>query len=110
MKSTPFIYGTTVSTQSFTDREKDAAKLYSNLTEGVNTSIISPRRWGKSSLVEKVLHDIKTKNRNTIAVQIDLFSVSSAEDFLELFAREVIMASSTNWQDWVKQPKISFHV
>ena len=108
MKSTPFIYGTTVSIHAFTDREKDAAKLYSNLTEGVNTSIISPRRWGKSSLVEKVMHDIKTKNRNTITVQIDLFSASSAEDFLELFAREVIMASSTKWQDWVKSAKEFF--
>lgn len=108
MKSTPFIYGTTVSTNAFTDREKDAAKLYSNLTEGVNTSIISPRRWGKSSLVEKVIHDIKAKNKKIIAVQIDLFSASSDEEFLELFAREVIMASSTKWQDWVKAAKEFF--
>lgn len=108
MKSTPFIYGTTVSTQSFTDREKDAEKLYSNLTEGVNTSIISPRRWGKSSLVEKVLHDIKSKKKNVIAVHIDLFAASSNEEFLELFAREVIMASSTKWQEWVKAAKEFF--
>lgn len=108
MKSTPFIYGTTVSTKSFTDREKDAEKLYNNLTEGVNTSIISPRRWGKSSLVEKVIHDIKAKNKKIIAVQIDLFSASSDEEFLELFAREVIMSSSTKWQDWVKAAKEFF--
>jgi len=108
MKSTPFIYGTTVSISSFTDREKDAEKLYSNLTEGVNTTIISPRRWGKSSLVEKVMHDIKAKKRNIIAVQIDLFSASSEEEFLELFAREVIMASSSKWQDWVKAAKEFF--
>ncbi|OFY07979.1 MAG: ATPase [Bacteroidetes bacterium GWF2_43_63] len=108
MKNTPFIYGTTVSLKSFTDREKDAEKLYNNLTEGINTTIISPRRWGKSSLVEKVMHDIKTKNKNIIAVQIDLFSASSGEEFLELFAREVIMASSTKWQDWVKAAKEFF--
>lgn len=108
MKSTPFIYGTTVSTKSFTDREKDAEKLYNNLTEGVNTSIISPRRWGKSSLVEKVIHDIKAKNKKIIAVQIDLFSASSDEEFLELFAREVIVSSSTKWQDWVKAAKEFF--
>lgn len=37
MKDSPFIFGTLVSTNSFTNREKEAEKLYNNLLNGVNT-------------------------------------------------------------------------
>ena len=108
MKDSPFIYGTTVSVQSFTNREKEAEKLRSNLIYGINTTIISPRRWGKSSLVEKVIHDIHKKEKNVKTIIIDLFSVSSEEEFLELFAREVIKASSNKWQEWMLTGKEFF--
>ncbi len=108
MKESPFIYGSTVSTKSFTNRKKVATKLYNNLTQGINTTIISPRRWGKSSLVEKVVNDINEKEKIFKTVIIDLFSVSSEEEFLETFAKEVIKASSSKWEDWVKAGKDFF--
>ncbi|MCW3070197.1 MAG: ATPase [Bacteroidetes bacterium] len=108
MKDSPFIYGTTVSTHSFTNREKETEKLKSNLLNGINTMIISPRRWGKSSLVEKVIREIGKKEKKTKTVIIDLFSVSSEEEFLELFAREVLKASSTRWQEWINTGKEFF--
>jgi len=108
MKDSPFIYGTTVSVHAFTNREKETAKLRSNLLNGINTIIISPRRWGKSSLVEKVIGDINKKDKKTKTIIIDLFSVGSEEEFLELFAREVIKASSTKWQEWLLSGKEFF--
>ena len=108
MKDSPFIYGTIVSIQSFTNREAESAKLQSNLLNGINTTIISPRRWGKSSLVEKVIIDINKKDKKTKTVIIDLFSVSSEEEFLEQFAREVIKASSSKWQEWMSSGKDFF--
>lgn len=108
MKDSPFIYGTTVSIKSFTNREAESAKLQSNLLNGINTTIISPRRWGKSSLVEKVITDINKKNKKTKTVIIDLFSVSSEEEFLEQFAREIIKASSSKWQEWMSSGKDFF--
>ncbi|MFL5730217.1 MAG: AAA family ATPase [Cytophagaceae bacterium] len=108
MKNSPFIYGNTVSTESFTNREAETAKLRSNLTGGINTMIISPRRWGKSSLVEKVIYDIRKKEKKHRAVIMDLFSVGSEEEFLETFAREVIKASSPKWQEWVSSGKEFF--
>jgi uncharacterized protein len=108
MKDSPFIYGSTVSVHSFTNREKEAEKLRNNLLQGINTTIISPRRWGKSSLVEKVIHDIQKKEKLVKTVIIDLFSASSEEEFLELFAREIIKASSNKWQEWVGTGKEFF--
>lgn len=48
-----FVFGKTVSGDAFTDREKDTEKLVSNFRYGVNTFLLSPRRWGKTSLVKK---------------------------------------------------------
>jgi hypothetical protein len=107
-ESSPFLFGRTVTNIGFTNREQDLDKLYQNLTQGINTMLISPRRWGKSSLVERLIIDLKTKNPEIKVVSLDLFSVSSEEEFLELFAREVIKASSTIWQEWLQSGKDFF--
>ena len=108
MKDSPFIYGTTVSNYSFTNREAEIKKLKYNLKGGINTTIISPRRWGKSSLVEKVISDINASGKRYRTVVIDLFVITSEEEFLEIYAREIIKASATKWEDWVKNAKAFF--
>ena len=118
MKS-PFIYGSTVSKTAFTNRKKEINQLYENLTGSINTIIISPRRWGKSSLVEHVARKIERSDKRSKVVLIDLFSINSEEEFLELFAREVIKASSTKWNELLQNvnklfkkliPRLSFSV
>lgn len=108
MKNSPFIYGNTVSDKSFTNREKEVSKLKSNLINGINTSIISPRRWGKSSLVEKVCQEIDREHPEIKIILIDLFTISSQEEFLEAFAREVIKVSSSKWEEWLTNGKELF--
>lgn len=39
--------------------------------------IISPRRWGKTSLVEKVSKQIANKNSRIKVVNLDLFATPS---------------------------------
>jgi len=51
---TPFAYGRIVTDKNFTDRELKTANLVQNFTSLINTIIIAPRGWGKSSLVNKV--------------------------------------------------------
>jgi len=108
MKRIPFEYGNIVSGYSFTNRIAERKKLYSNMVNNINTIIISPRRWGKSSLVARVFKDISNKNKNIKTIVIDLFTVNSEEEFLELFAKEVIKASSSKWEEWVKSSKVFF--
>ncbi len=104
----PFVFGNLVNLYSFTNREEDLKRLKKNLIHGINTIIISPRRWGKSSLVEKAIQEINTENPNYKTVKIDLFSINSEEAFLESFAREVIKASSTKWEHWIEESRQIF--
>ncbi|CAI9674346.1 ATP-binding protein [Elizabethkingia anophelis] len=107
-KLSPFVFGNLVNLQSFTNRENELKRLKNNLISGINTIIISPRRWGKSSLVEKTIMDINITDPDYKTVKIDLFSVNSEQEFLEKFAREVIKASSAKWEEWLKESKDIF--
>ena len=86
MKS-PFMFGSTVSTIAFTNRKSELKRLQTNLVNGINTTIISPRRWGKSSLVEYVTKKIRKDQNVIVIISLDLFSIRSQEEFLNEFAR-----------------------
>ena len=49
----PFIFGKIATDEIFTDRQQETAHLVNNFESLINTIIISPRRWGKNSLVHK---------------------------------------------------------
>lgn len=50
----PFVFGKATEGMFFTDRAEDVRRLTANLTHGINTILISPRRWGKTSLLEQL--------------------------------------------------------
>lgn len=50
---TPFVFGKIATEKNFTDRIEETATLVAHFLSLINTIIISPRRWGKSSLVNK---------------------------------------------------------
>lgn len=115
--SNPFVFGFATSGDQFTDREKDTERLLANFQHGISSILISPRRWGKTSLVQKVSAIARTKELKV--VNIDIFSCRNAEDFYQLFATEIIKQTSSKWEEWAENtkkflaafiPKISFGV
>ena len=71
----PFDYNRKISDKNFTDREQETACLVQNFTSLINTIIISPRRWGKSSLVNKAAKVAMEQDKNLMVCHIDLFNV-----------------------------------
>lgn len=111
----PFVFGKAAEGVYFTDRQEDARRLAANLTHGINTVLISPRRWGKTSLVKKVISE--TSSGRVMFVYIDIFQCKSEYDFLRNFAGEVIRQTSSKVEEWIETvknflsnitPKISF--
>ena len=47
-----FVFGVAVDDYNFTDREQESRQLIMNFEAGINTILVSPRRWGKTSLVK----------------------------------------------------------
>ena len=101
---TPFIFGKIATNKNFTDREKETANLVQNFMSLINTIIISPRRWGKSSLVNKAAKLAMAQESNLRICHIDLFNVRSEEHFYSLLAQKVIAATSTKWEEVKHNP------
>ena len=99
----PFVFGVATSGDNLTDREKETQRLLLNFTHGVNTILISPRRWGKTSLVKKVAQLAQTKTRKI--VYLDIFSCRTESEFYRLFATSVLKQTSSKWDEWVENTK-----
>ena len=98
---TPFVFGKIASHQDFTDRVVETQHLLDNFRGLVNTVLISPRRWGKSSLVAKASEIYAQESDKNIVVHIDLFNCRTVDKFYETFAKELISATNTAFEEFV---------
>lgn len=104
----PFVYGKLAETGYFTNRTAEMKTLAGNFLGGVNTVLISPRRWGKSSLVWNTVQPLARRHRELRFCFIDLFNVRTEEEFYELYAKELIKASATRWEERIAGVKQFF--
>lgn len=102
--NTPFIYGVAAEEMYFTDRKNETKRLVMNFENGINTILISPRRWGKTSLVNRVA-DLFNGNKKVCVVRMDAFSVRTPEDFYRMFAAEIIKQTASRTEEWLSHAK-----
>jgi hypothetical protein len=100
MKS-PFRFGRVVVGDAFTNRNPEIKRLKSNIKNNVHTMLISPRRWGKSSLVKKVANDLAAKNQTFKFCFIDLFKIRDEGEFYATYANAVIQSTSSKAEEWL---------
>ena len=105
---TPFVFGKIATDRNFTDRETETLCLVQNFTSLSNTIIISPRRWGKSSLVNKAAELAAKQDSQLRICTIDLFNVRNEEQFYSILAQKVISSTSTRFEEAVASAKKFF--
>jgi hypothetical protein len=88
----PFVYGEIVSAGAFADRDEERARLAHDLAEGQKVFLISPRRYGKSSLVRDVLRGLS--RQRILTVEVTVAASSSYVGFLESYARALLTADT----------------
>lgn len=101
----PFVFGRIVSGAAFVNRERELERLTLNLSSGLNTILISPRRWGKSSLVMKTVDHLTKTNERIKVCRLDLFNIRTEKEFYESFVREVLRGTSGKWEEWIQHGK-----
>jgi hypothetical protein len=90
----PFVFGEIVEQRHFVDREKELQNLVRDLSDGQKLFLLSPRRFGKSSLVSLAL--LKLEKRHVRTVNITVSSYANYDQFLEKFA-ERALRSAGSW-------------
>jgi hypothetical protein len=98
----PFVYGEVVPAAAFVDRIDELERLVADLAAGQKVFLISPRRYGKSSLIRRAL---AAMSRRAITVDVTVSSFSSYVAFLEGYARALV-AAETKWgraRAWLRE-------
>ena len=100
----PFIFGKIADGKDFTDRVADTERLLMNLRGLVSAVIISPRRWGKTSLVNHVLERM-ADDKEYVTCKVDIFNCRTEEQFYQAYANAVLRASATKMDGLVEMAK-----
>jgi len=106
---TPFAFGKLATENYFTDRDADRVLIRSHLSNRINTVLISPRRWGKSSLVRQLGMEMMREDSNVRFCHIDLYSIRSEEDFFRIYANTVLRVLGTRWEEIMADVKEVAH-
>ena len=101
----PFQYGTLATKENFVDRVEDRAQLKSFLSSHINVMLISPRRWGKSSLVKVAMEELQDEQKDVRVCFIDAFSIGSEAEFYRTFASQMIACASTKLERRIQDAK-----
>lgn len=94
-----FVFGVSVSDYNFIGRKEEIRRLKMNFEEGINTILISPRRWGKTSLVRKVCEVVDRKK--VIPVFVDIFKCKTEYEFYNALAEAVLKQTASKAELWM---------
>lgn len=110
-----FVFGVSVSDYNFIGRKDEIRQLKMNFEEGINTILISPRRWGKTSLVKKVCEEVDKER--VIPIFVDIFKCKTEYEFYNTLAEAVLKQTASQAELWMENardfiarlsPKVSF--
>ena len=85
MRANPFVYGEVVPKSAFVGRGAELDRLVSDLADGQKIFLISPRRYGKSSLIQQAFAGLARQRIATLDITVSSFSSYVA--FLEGYVR-----------------------
>lgn len=93
----PFQFGVVIDDSAFCNRKEELSYLKTQIQNGYSTWLFSPRRFGKTSLVEKVFRELK----DTKCIYVDLYNIRSKDDFCRKYSK-IVARELFNWKDDIK--------
>lgn len=86
----PFLYQGYESPDYFCDRVKETEALASHLRNGRNVTLISPRRIGKTGLIQNTFYRIREHDKEAICLYIDIFPTKSQAEMVRMLGNAVV--------------------
>lgn len=86
----PFIIKSYSSKELFCDRESELDTLIRNCTNGVDTTLISQRRMGKSALIYRLFDEIKERKIDLFTIYVDIYATRSLSDFIKFLTEAIL--------------------
>lgn len=92
----PFVYEGYAGPNYFCDRTEETEKVIAHLQNGRNITLVSPRKIGKTGLIQHVFHQIKAQNKNAICIYTDIFHTQNQHDLVQTLGRAILQESLTD--------------
>ena len=90
--SNPFLVYGYESPEYFCDREAETTQLISDLRNGWNITLFSPRRMGKTGLIKNAFYRLQYEAKDTVCVYVDIFGTNDLSDFVQAFGTAILKA------------------
>lgn len=90
MVENPFIIKGYKSADLFCDRDAETNALLSNIKNGADTTLISPRKYGKTGLIFHTFEKIRAKKLPFETLYVDIFATQKLSDFTKALADAVL--------------------
>ncbi|MDP3433165.1 MAG: ATPase, partial [Bacteroidota bacterium] len=84
----PFITGGYVPEEYFCDRVQESKEVIRTLSNGNNLAIISPRRMGKTGLIEHCFHQPEIRD-HYYTFFIDIYATDTLKEFVYKLGKEI---------------------
>ena len=110
--SNPFVVGKYLSDKYFCDRENDTEFLRKQIVNGRNVALISPRRIGKSGLIQHFFNQPDIKEAYHV-FYVDIYATTSLGEFVYTLGKDIyeqLKPQSTVWKEKFFQIVSSFRV
>ena len=86
----PFLIKGYKSPEYFCDRIEETETLLRNIRNGADTTLISPRKYGKTGLVYHLFDIIQREKLPIETLYVDIFATRSMSDFIKVMAEAVL--------------------
>ena len=110
--SNPFVVGKYLSDRYFCDRENDTEFLRKQIVNGRNVALISPRRIGKSGLIQHFFNQPDIQEAYHV-FYVDIYATTSLGEFVYTLGKEIyeqLKPQTTVWKEKFFQIVSSFRV
>ena len=113
----PFVYEGYEGDDYFCDRTEETEELISNLRNGRNTTLVSPRKIGKTGLVLHAFGRIKQESKDAVCIYTDIFHTQNQYEFVQTLGRAIVqeklLDARSSWEKVLSlfsgwRPTISF--
>ena len=95
----PFIVGKYFSDAYFCDRSEETAFLAKQIENGRDVALISPRRMGKSGLIQHFFNQPTIKEHYHV-FYVDIYATSSLSEFVYLLGKEIYAKLKSHTEQW----------
>lgn len=89
-KNNPFLLKGYVSRELFCDRQKEVDQLLANVQNGIDTTLISARRMGKTGLIFHFFDHLREQG-DVKSIYVDIFSSRNLSEFIKLLAEAILL-------------------